>query len=72
MGTRGAKPPKGNGPIETSAGLKDERRPEGVGGDDVRPRTQAGLTAKSTPQDTYDTRAKNNRHGKVTADKWNQ
>lgn len=26
----------------------------------------------STPQDVSSTRAKNQRHGKVTADKWNQ
>ena len=28
--------------------------------------------AASTPQDVADTRAKNERRGKVTADKWNQ
>ena len=42
-------------------------------------RTQAEMTNKqaevfdaSTPADVTDTRAKSERHGKVTADKWNQ
>jgi hypothetical protein len=30
------------------------------------------LAASGTPQDVTDPRAKNQRHGKVTADKWNQ
>jgi hypothetical protein len=30
------------------------------------------LAQAGTPQDVTDTRAKNQRHGKVTADKWNQ
>lgn len=30
------------------------------------------LGAPGTPQDVTDPRAKNQRHGKVTADKWNQ
>lgn len=30
------------------------------------------LAAPGTPQDVTDPRAKNQRHGKVTADKWNQ
>ena len=32
----------------------------------------AKLHQAGTPQDVTDTRAKNQRHGKVTADKWNQ
>ena len=35
-------------------------------------RMQAGLTDAGTPQDVTSARAKNQRHGKVTADKWNQ
>jgi hypothetical protein len=30
------------------------------------------LYARGTPQDVTSARAKNQRHGKVTADKWNQ
>ena len=30
------------------------------------------LAPSGTPQDVTDARAKNQRHGKVTADKWNQ
>jgi hypothetical protein len=30
------------------------------------------LAAPGTPQDVTSERAKNQRHGKVTADKWNQ
>ena len=33
---------------------------------------QRKLSAKDTPQDVTNSRAKSQRHGKVTADKWNQ
>jgi hypothetical protein len=33
---------------------------------------QESLRSPSQPQDTLSQRAKNTRHGKVTADKWNQ
>ena len=33
---------------------------------------QPGMTDAATPQDVTSARAKNTRHGKVTADKWNQ
>ena len=33
---------------------------------------QEGLRSPAQPQDTFSVRAKNTRHGKVTADKWNQ
>jgi hypothetical protein len=33
---------------------------------------QRGVVEEGTPPDVTDTRAKNQRHGKVTADKWNQ
>jgi hypothetical protein len=33
---------------------------------------QQKLVQDGTAQDVTDTRAKNQRHGKVTADKWNQ
>lgn len=33
---------------------------------------QDEIYAANTPQDVTDPRAKNERHGKVTADKWNQ
>ena len=39
--------------------------------DDVQG-SQAGLTERGRPQDTYDVRAKNAGKGKKTADKWNQ
>jgi hypothetical protein len=34
--------------------------------------TQAEVFDAGTPQDVTSPRAKNQRHGKVTADKWNQ
>ncbi len=34
--------------------------------------TSSELIDANTPQDVTSTRAKNERHGKVTADKWNQ
>ena len=34
--------------------------------------TEAELYAAKTPQDVTSVRAKSNRHGKSTADKWNQ
>jgi hypothetical protein len=34
--------------------------------------TQNEILAPRTPQDVTSARAKNERHGKVTADKWNQ
>ena len=34
--------------------------------------TSTKIIAAGTPQDVTDPRAKNERHGKVTADKWNQ
>ena len=33
---------------------------------------QKDVFAANTPQDVTSTRAKSQRHGKVTADKWNQ
>ena len=34
--------------------------------------TSGQLDSAATPQDVASARAKNTRHGKVTADKWNQ
>ena len=34
--------------------------------------TSREVFGRGTPQDVTDPRAKNERHGKVTADKWNQ
>ncbi len=34
--------------------------------------TEGQVFSAGTPQDVTSTRAKNQRHGKVTADKWNQ
>ncbi len=34
--------------------------------------TEHELHSAATPQDVESARAKNSRHGKVTADKWNQ
>lgn len=34
--------------------------------------TSSEVIDANTPQDVTSTRAKNERHGKVTADKWNQ
>lgn len=39
---------------------------------DVAQQQRQKLAAPGTPQDVTDPRAKNQRHGKVTADKWNQ
>ena len=39
---------------------------------DVEAQQHAQLHQPGTPQDVADARAKNQRHGKVTADKWNQ
>jgi hypothetical protein len=39
---------------------------------DVEQQQREKLHQPGTPQDVADTRAKNQRHGKVTADKWNQ
>ena len=36
------------------------------------PNTSHEVIDRGTPQDVTDPRAKNERHGKVTADKWNQ
>ncbi len=38
----------------------------------VDPAYETKKRASGTPQDVTDERAKNSRHGKVTADKWNQ
>ena len=39
---------------------------------DVEQQQTRKLHQPGTPQDVADARAKNQRHGKVTADKWNQ
>ena len=39
---------------------------------DVEQQQRGEFEQAGTPQDVADTRAKNQRHGKVTADKWNQ
>jgi hypothetical protein len=39
---------------------------------DLEQRQTQKLHQAGTPQDVADARAKNQRHGKVTADKWNQ
>jgi hypothetical protein len=39
---------------------------------DVEQQQHGKLHQPGTPQDVADARAKNQRHGKVTADKWNQ
>jgi hypothetical protein len=38
----------------------------------VDPQYETKKRDAGTPQDVTDERAKNSRHGKVTADKWNQ
>jgi hypothetical protein len=55
------------------------RRLQRFGKDFSARRSQGQMTNKqgelfdaATPQDVSDPRAKNERHGKVTADKWNQ
>ena len=48
---------------------------EGTAADDpkhVAEQQQRKLIQDGTPQDVTSTRAKSQRHGKVTADKWNQ
>ena len=53
---------------------REQRRAAERGEDpkDVEQRQRQKLAAAGTPQDVTDPRAKNQRHGKVTADKWNQ
>jgi hypothetical protein len=38
----------------------------------ANPAAESELTEPGSPQDVTSPRAKNERHGKVTADKWNQ
>ena len=51
-----------------------ERRAAERGNDpkDVEQQQQKKLQQPGTPQDVTSARAKSQRHGKVTADKWNQ
>ena len=53
---------------------REQRRVAARGQDpkDVELQQLQKLAASGTPQDVTDARAKNQRHGKVTADKWNQ
>ena len=53
---------------------REQRRAAARGQDpkDVEQQQLQKLAASGTPQDVTDARAKNQRHGKVTADKWNQ
>jgi len=53
---------------------REQRRAAAGGQDpkDVELQQLQKLAAPGTPQDVSDARAKNQRHGKVTADKWNQ
>jgi hypothetical protein len=53
---------------------REQRRAAERGTDpkDVELQQLQKLAAPGTPQDVTDPRAKNQRHGKVTADKWNQ
>jgi len=53
---------------------REQRRAAERGEDpkEIEQQQRKKLEAAGTPQDVTDTRAKNQRHGKVTADKWNQ
>jgi len=53
---------------------RQQRRAEehGVDPKQVDEQQREKLTPQATPPDVTSTRAKNQRHGKVTADKWNQ
>jgi hypothetical protein len=53
---------------------REQRRAAERGHDpkDVEAQQREKLHQPGTPQDVADARAKNQRHGKVTADKWNQ
>jgi hypothetical protein len=53
---------------------REQRRAAERGEDpkDVEEKQRQKLAPPGTPQDVTDPRAKNQRHGKVTADKWNQ
>ena len=53
---------------------REQRRTAARGQDpkDAEQQQLQKLAASGTPQDVTDARAKNQRHGKVTADKWNQ
>jgi hypothetical protein len=53
---------------------REERRAAERGQDpkQIDPQYETKKRDAGTPQDVTDERAKNSRHGKVTADKWNQ
>ena len=53
---------------------REQRRAAERGSDpkDAEKKQRQELHQPGTPQDVADARAKNQRHGKVTADKWNQ
>lgn len=53
---------------------REQRRAAERGQDpkDVEAQQREKLAPPGTPQDVTSTRAKSQRHGKVTADKWNQ
>jgi len=52
--------------------MNREQRRAAEKGDTVPKQQEQKLIKDGTPQDVTSTRAKNQRHGKVTADKWNQ
>jgi hypothetical protein len=61
---------------ERLAAVSPRQGPDGPVGDTgqggVDPDAEAKLIAHERPQGVVDPRAKNSRHGQVTADKWNQ
>ena len=62
-------------PGSTDTGNREQRRAAERGREvatEQAERQGRKLDQEGTPQDVTDTRAKGQRHGKVTADKWNQ
>jgi hypothetical protein len=55
-----------------SKAAADHATPSDNNGESAIPEEQQSLIERARPQDTRDPRAKNEGHGKKTADKWNQ
>ena len=56
---------------ESKAAAEHDGHPD-TSGEDAIPEEQQSLIERGRPQDSRDPRAKNEGHGKKTADKWNQ
>lgn len=61
-----------DGPRETAAGLQDGKGQPHASQSKANKQVAEQLLKPERQQDDYSTRAKGTRHGKVTADNWNQ